>query len=249
MSASRWGDPKAARAQSTRPGRSVGREPFDQSSSRLAAFGRGSCPTAVAQTPPFRSNSICAITGRLIDADQVGASILIGSTMRCLICLMLLAVLALPSPAFAACEGKFAARAKYAGNYPDGFLRDAAIKSRIQTLLGPAMRRFLESLQVSGPVALIDCELTVEGNAPHEGGIQNAILSFNLSNGAMTAGLLDHGRVTIVTSEVSATKPSNYSYLPAHVRDWAFVAINGFRARGTPPAGIIVLPSKQAVPR
>ena len=80
----------------------------------------------------------------------------------------------------------------------------------------------------------------MEGNAPHQGGVRSAVLSFNLYSGQMTVGMLEEGRVTIVSSRTALRDSSNYSHLPPHVRDWAFVAANGFRSRGEPPPNVVV---------
>jgi hypothetical protein len=105
--------------------------------------------------------------------------------------LLLLLAVALPSAAYAGCEGKFASMAKYAGAYPDKFLREPVIRSRMLELAGPDLARLKADLAVRRPVALIDCELVVEGNAAHQGGERNGILSFNLLTGQMTIGLLE----------------------------------------------------------
>lgn len=153
-----------------------------------------------------------------------------------------------PSLAFAACSGKFSTLSKYIGSDPGEFLRVGDVSSRIQAVLGKSATQLLRNLEVSGSVGLIDCELTVEGNARHEGGEQNAILSFNIYNGATTAGILSGGKVTIFTSISSASDPAKYSYLPAHVRDWAFIATRGFNSRENPPAGVVVRQSDRALP-
>lgn len=151
---------------------------------------------------------------------------------------LLFAMLLLPGPAHAACAGKFASMAKYAGGPQSRLLADPAIKVRVSALMGPALDRLKTSLLVGGPVDLIGCELVVNGNAPHQGGERNAILSFSLSTGRMTAGLMERERIYIVTSPAAPGVTFQYDWLPSHVRDWAVVAAQRFRTRGTPPANV-----------
>lgn len=157
--------------------------------------------------------------------------------------LTLLVALALPSAASARCPGKFASLTKYAGEYPDRFLQEPAIRSRMRALMGPAVNRLETDLAVRGSVGLIGCELVVEGNAAHQGGVRGAILSFNVTSGQMTVGMLEQGSVTIISP--TSTGESIYTHLPAHVRDWAFVAANAFRSRIKQPANVRIVSSYQ----
>jgi hypothetical protein len=144
------------------------------------------------------------------------------------------------TPASAACVGKFARMEKYAGVPADKLLSNPVVHSRIRSLLGAMTRRFEESLEVSGTVELIGCALVVDGNARHQGGERNGIMYFDLRKGEMTAGFLDRDHVVIFTAEQAAVDPIHYDYLPARVRDWAFMASARFKARGVPPTGVTV---------
>jgi hypothetical protein len=157
--------------------------------------------------------------------------------------LVALILLVLPGAASAACVGRYAPLAKYAGGEPSKFLDSPPVKARIKALLGPAAARFKEDVEVSGPVELRGCELVLDGNAAHQGGERNAIVSFSLYNGKTTAGIYEKGLVTILTEDRAATTPYHYDYLPAHVRDWALVASGGFRSRMLPPANVVVTTS------
>jgi len=161
--------------------------------------------------------------------------------MRALVALFV--ALALPSAASAGCEGEFASLAKYAGEYPDKFLQEPVIRSRMVKLAGPDLARLDADLEVPGRVALIDCELVVRGNAAHQGGEHDAILSFNLFNGRMTIGLQERDQVTVLTSstEEATVAATVYDHLPTHVRDWALVSAHDFRSRGQPPPNVTVV--------
>jgi hypothetical protein len=149
--------------------------------------------------------------------------------------LVFLALLAVADAANAACPGRFAYLAKYVGEIPDSALIDPAISSRMTDLMGTQVRRLKTNLSAAVPVALINCELVVEGNAPHQGGQQNAMLSFNLYDGIMTVAILEGDRILVRATKHRHRDPSNYSHLPAHVRDWIYVAANHFSlARNAP---------------
>lgn len=112
----------------------------------------------------------------------------------------------------------------------------------MKKLVGAELSQLETNLTVSGPVALISCELVVEGNAPHQGGGRNAILSVSLYSGRMTAGILDRGRISVFAMPYARGAPLIYDHLPAHVRDWVHVAASGFQSRGKPPADFRLLP-------
>ncbi len=103
------------------------------------------------------------------------------------------------------------------------------------------MKQLRTNLTVASPIALINCELVVEGNAPHQGGEHNALVSFNLYSGIMTIAMLDHGRVLVRMTRYRYRDPGNYSHLPAHVSDWIYVAANRFRSRSYPPSNVVIL--------
>jgi hypothetical protein len=149
-----------------------------------------------------------------------------------------LTLLAVSGAAEASCSGRFANLTALAGGDQGQFLRHPAVSSRLAQLMGPELTHLKTNLSVAGPVALVGCELVVEGNAPHQGGEQNAIVSFDLYYGIVTAVILDKGRVLVRSTINRARDPNDYSHLPAHVRDWIFVAANGFRSRVEPPANL-----------
>jgi hypothetical protein len=152
-----------------------------------------------------------------------------------------LATLGLATPG-SACSGQYAGLAKYAGREPSLLLENPELSVKLATLMGPELDHLQRNLAVHGYLNLIDCELVVEGNAPHGGGRQNAIVSFNLSWGILTVGMLDNRRIFMWSTRHKTRDHSNYSHLPAHVRDWAYVAANGFRSRGEPVVSATMVP-------
>jgi hypothetical protein len=151
-----------------------------------------------------------------------------------------LALLAAPGAAQASCSGRFAKLAALAGADQGQFLTHRAVRTRLAQLMGPELAHLKTNLSVAGPVALVGCELVVEGNAPHQGGEQNALVSFDLYRGIVTSAILDHGRVFVRSTIDRSRDPNEYSHLPAHVRDWVFVAANGFRSRIEPPRNLTI---------
>jgi hypothetical protein len=133
----------------------------------------------------------------------------------------------------ALCSGRFSNLMKYVGDMPREFIEEPEVSSRMANLMGQTLPRLKANLDVSGTVDLIGCELVVQGNARHQGGEHNAILSFSVYSGKMTVGMLD-GKELVVRTNPAGTEV--YDHLPAHVRDWLFIAASGFRSRGEPPA-------------
>lgn len=130
------------------------------------------------------------------------------------------------------CSGRFASLLKHVGNMPREFFEEPEISSRMANLMGQASSRLKTNLDVSGTVDLIGCELVVQGNARHQGGTHHAIFSFSIYSGKMTVGMLDGKDLVVRTSPAGAKV---YDHLPAHVRDWLYIAASGFQSRGEPP--------------
>jgi hypothetical protein len=162
-------------------------------------------------------------------------SLLLGSTIANLLC---------ATPAVA-CTGELASLTRFAGGDSGSFLAEPAVGSRISALMGRKVAHLRTNLSVAGPVALIDCELVVQGNARHGGGEQNAILSLDVYSGIMTVAILDRERILVWSTPHRSRSPGDYSHLPAHVRDWIYVAAGGFRSRGQPPPGVIMSPNQR----
>jgi hypothetical protein len=156
---------------------------------------------------------------------------------------LLLGIFTLASPASAMCTGELAELASYAGGSASAFLENPTVSSRVSSL-GIDLTRLKSSLAVSGVVDLINCELVVEGNAAHRGGEQNAILSLSLYSGIMTVGMLDEGRVRLWSTPHGSREQGNYSHLPVHIRDWAYVAAGRFGSRSAPPPGVSMAPAR-----
>ena len=153
-----------------------------------------------------------------------------------------LALLTVASQANAACPGRFAHLAKFAGEQPSRLLEQREIATGLRDLMGEELARLRTNLSIGAPVALIGCEVVVQGNAPHQGGERGAIMSFDLYHGVMTIAMLDGDHINIRATRHGTRDPADYSHLPAHVQDWVYVASNGFRSRGSLPTSAVMHP-------
>jgi hypothetical protein len=105
-------------------------------------------------------------------------------------------------------------------------------------LMGPYLPRLEADLDVTGTVELINCELVVEGNARHAGGEHGAILSLSMYSGIMTIGLMAQDNLFVLATPNSSRSALIYDHLPAHVRDWLYVAADRFHSRSRQPPNL-----------
>jgi hypothetical protein len=138
------------------------------------------------------------------------------------------------------CPGQYSKMRDLAGGDADKLIRSAFVLPRIHRIMGPLAPQYIEALDVNNGVSLVSCELVVEGNAKHKGGVNEAILSFRLYDGAISAGVLDGGKVTIFAPSFLAKKDFQYSFLSTYIRDWAYIAIHGFVSRKNPPVNLVL---------
>jgi hypothetical protein len=105
--------------------------------------------------------------------------------------------------------------AKYAGNpdYPALF-KEPAVQAQMQKIVGPQMKQLMDHLSVAGDIELVGGALTVSGNAPHAGGIDEAIVCISPFGPVVEAAIASKGKVTVYS------KDGNYEYLMRCVKDW-----------------------------
>lgn len=147
--------------------------------------------------------------------------------------LVLIATLmALPSMALAGprCSGELSRLMTYAGSYEaDQLLDDPQVSTALKALLGPELEHLKRNLDVHGPVGLRGCELVLEGNAPHAGGLENGIVSVSIYDGTVSAGILSGGRITIYQND------SDYAAVPIGIKDWIAAVESAFSYRARIP--------------
>lgn len=162
-------------------------------------------------------------------------------TMRgqLLVAALAAANLVLPAAACAcSSSGKLAGLLHYAGQSrgaDGGMDADPAVLAHLQRLPDEVRAHLHRNLDVQGTVDLVSCHLVIEGNAAHEGGLENAILDVNLYSGAVTAGLLSGGRITIYLDSDPTAGTRYDASVPPAVRTWAALAASGFHPLAQPP--------------
>jgi uncharacterized membrane protein len=84
---------------------------------------------------------------------------------------------------------------RFVGSYPHTvhLWKDAAIEKRLQALLGPAMKTFLENVKVQSPLMKDDGVFYVMGNKPHRGGLDNAFFLADPSSDTIAVILYVNG--------------------------------------------------------
>ena len=110
-------------------------------------------------------------------------------------------------------KGKLGHLSKYIGTYNyDAILDDTVVKENLKTLVGEKeLATIRQNLGVIGPIEFIETSLVLSGQAPHEGGSEEAMVFVELSDGTVRAGLLHEKKVTIYA------KDSSYEFI-----GWSF---------------------------
>lgn len=121
----------------------------------------------------------------------------------------------------------------YAGTYDtDALLRDPRIRGPLAALVGEALPRLLENLDVRGAVDLVGGWLQISGNAPHHGGEEEAVVCVATYDGRVAAAILSEGKI------VAYSGSGSYDDLPICVKDWIPLAASGHRDRMRRPEGV-----------
>src|SRR6185503_18061733 len=127
--------------------------------------------------------------------------------LRCLREIIIICIVMVIAAAAAAQGNESTARAmiaKWAGSYnTEGFLKEPAVRGELQKLLGAEMDHLLLNLNVKGAVDLSGETLSVNGNAPHQGTEEEAIVCATILplKTIVEAAILSKGAVTVYTRE------------------------------------------------
>jgi hypothetical protein len=125
---------------------------------------------------------------------------------------------------------------KYAGSYATGaFLKEPAVHEELQKLLGAEMSHLMDNLNVKGAVDLSGDTLSVNGNAPHKGTEEEAIVCVTPFNMTVEAAILSKGRVTVFT------RAEKYEYASICIKDWITLVNSGHADRFNQPANVLVM--------
>lgn len=128
--------------------------------------------------------------------------------------------------------------AKWAGSYnTEGFLKEPAVRGKLQKLLGGELDHLLHNLNVRGAVDLSGETLSVNGNAPHQGTEEEAIVCVTVLplNTIVEAAILSKGAVTVYT------RAEKYEYATICIKDWITLVNSGHADRFVQPANVRVV--------
>jgi len=128
--------------------------------------------------------------------------------------------------------------AKWAGSYnSEGFLKEPAVRRELQQLLGAQMGHLLHNLNVRGAVDLDDETLSVNGNAPHQGTEEEAIVCATILplKTIVEAAIFSKSAVTVYTRDAT------YENASICIKDWITLVNFGHIDRVKQPANVRVL--------
>ncbi len=122
---------------------------------------------------------------------------------------------------------------EYAGNDNwNGLLRHPKVWPQVQQLLGKELRHLQNNLDVSGAVGVDGGDLTINGNAPHEGTVEEAVVCVNTYNLEVTAAIYSKGNITTYSHAKS------YEDLPRCIKDWITLVNSGRRDLTNQPKNV-----------
>jgi len=127
---------------------------------------------------------------------------------------------------------------KWAGSYDtEGFLKHPAVRAELQKLLGEEMDHLRRNLNVRGGVDLSGETLSVNGNAPHQGTEEEAIVCVTVLplKTMVEAAILSKGAVSVYTHD------ERYENASICIKDWITLANSGHNDRVTQPQNVRVV--------
>ena len=127
---------------------------------------------------------------------------------------------------------------KWAGSYnSEGFLNEPAVRGELQKLLGDEMAHLLRNLNVRGAVDVSGETLSVNGNAPHQGTEEEAVVCATVLplKTIVEAAILSKGAVTVYMRE------EPYENASICIKDWITLANSGHIDRMKQPPNVRVL--------
>jgi hypothetical protein len=111
--------------------------------------------------------------------------------------------------------GKLGHLAPYIGTYRyDAVLDDPAVKSALRTLADADTAHIVANLDVASPIAFVDGNLVLHGNAPHRGGLEESILLVTIHDGTVRAALLHDRKMKLFARD------PEYAYVPRALKDF-----------------------------
>lgn len=161
--------------------------------------------------------------------------------MKYLLCILSLLFI---SNTFAQHVKEFTYLKKYAGEYSaDKVLNDKRIRPILIKMMGKDYEHLNTNLMVTGPVDLISGSIVIEGNAPHQGGEEMAILDINLYTGIIRTAIYSHNKIIIFSDQEKYSKfidKNKYEHLPISILDWIAVVNTKLAYRINKPQNVII---------
>ncbi len=111
-------------------------------------------------------------------------------------------------------------------------LQDPIIKKGMKRLLGSERCHLLENLNVHSSVAIIDGYFVLQGNAPHAGIEERAIMLADMDTAQLHAAIFSQGWIRVFSAA------DQYDDLPIVVKEWVLVQRMGFVIRDNKPENV-----------
>ncbi len=123
--------------------------------------------------------------------------------------------------------------AKYAGSDDtDALLREPAVKSELQKLVGPQLSHLTRNLDVKGSVDVISGVLAVAGNAPHGGTEEEGVVCVAPPGTLVEAAIYSKGVITVYA------RAEQYEFLMLCTKDWVTQVNSHHNDRFTQPKNV-----------
>jgi hypothetical protein len=120
----------------------------------------------------------------------------------------------------------------------DALLRHPKIRPQLQQLLGAALPHLRNNLAVSGSVDVVGGDLTVNGNAPHQGTEEEAVVCVSTYNLEVIAAIYSKGIVT------TYSRKKTYDELSRCIKDWVTLVNSKHRDRVQQPKNVRIASAK-----
>jgi len=120
----------------------------------------------------------------------------------------------------------------------DGLLKEPAVRTELQRVVGNQLSKLMQNINVRGPIAF-DGSFKISGNAPHKGTEEEGVVCVNpYAPSLVEAAIFSRGKITVFAAA------EKYEYLSICVKDWITQVNSGHRDRTTQPKNVSVLLAK-----
>lgn len=152
---------------------------------------------------------------------------------------IVLAGMSMALPATAAEDPGMKLVRKYVAGWDiDALLKEPTVAAGLSKIPAPVRTKLRANLNVTSGIEYVGGHLRVEGNAPHAGGEEAAVLCVDPYGNKVQVGIYSKGTIQVYTTE------TRYDYLTTCVRDWIAVAHTKFAIRQTKPASVQLITVK-----